>query len=104
MEAARLRVKDVDIVRREILVRDGKGGKDRVTMLPQRIVPALRHQLPTARHLHELDIRDGLGAVWLPPALARKYPAAAREWCWQYVFPAERRTLDARSASSGGIT
>lgn len=97
MEAARLRVKDVDIVRREILVRDGKGGKDRVTMLPQRIVPALRHQLQTARHLHELDIRDGLGAVWLPPALAHKYPAAAREWCWQYVFPAERRTLDARS-------
>jgi len=97
MEGVRLRVKDVDPSQRTILVRDGKGAKDRVTMLADRLVPALRRHLAHVRHLHELDLRDGFGAVWLPAALARKYPGAARDWSWQYVFPADRRSVDPRS-------
>jgi integron integrase len=97
LEALRLRVKDVDFGRREILIRNGKGAKDRVTMLPDRIRGRLHEQVLSARHLHESDLRAGFGAVWMPAALARKYPAAAREWCWQYVFPADRRSIDPRS-------
>jgi integron integrase len=97
MEAVRLRVKDVDLVRRAILVRDGKGAKDRITVLPDRLVRPLRVQLREAERIHALDLRDGLGAVWLPQALERKYTGAAYEWCWQYVFPADRRAIDPRS-------
>lgn len=97
MEALRLRVKDVDFGRSEILVRDGKGAKDRVTMLPRRLVAPLRRQIARSRALHQEDIGDGFGRTWLPAALARKYPSAAREWAWQYVFPADRRAIDPRT-------
>ncbi|HJR12800.1 MAG TPA: integron integrase [Rhodanobacteraceae bacterium] len=97
MECVRLRVQDVDFVRREITVRRGKGGKDRRTMLPAMVVEALQGQLAEARRVHERDLAAGCGAVWLPDALARKYPNAAREWGWQYVFPASSRSTDPRS-------
>lgn len=100
MECVRLRVQDVDFVRREITVRQGKGGKDRRTMLPAMVMEALQGQLAEARRVHERDLAAGHGAVWLPDALARKYPNAAREWAWQYVFPASLRSIDPRS----GIT
>jgi len=99
MEAMRLRVKDVDFARHEILVRDGKGFKDRVTMLPRAAAPALRRQVEIARTFHQRDLAAGAGAVWLPDALSRKYPAAAREWMWQYVFPAAERSLDPRDGN-----
>jgi integron integrase len=97
MECLRLRVQDVDFVRREITVRRGKGGKDRRTMLPAMMVDALQGQLAEARRTHERDLAAGFGAVWLPDALARKYPHASREWTWQYVFPASTRSIDPRS-------
>ena len=97
MECVRLRVKDVDFTRREILIRDGKGSRDRVTMLPRGVVRPLRTQLASAREQHMLDLKDGFGNVWLPFALAHKFPAAGREWGWQYVFPAERRSPDPRT-------
>lgn len=80
MEGVRLRVKDLDLTRRAILVRDGKGAKDRVTILPDRLVGPLRRHLHDIEHLHRVDLRDGLGAVWLPAALERTYPGAPREW------------------------
>jgi len=92
-----LRVKDMDFERGEILVRDGKGLKDRVTVLPRSIVPALRKQADLTRTLHARDLKAGYGEVWLPFALQRKYRSAAREWGWQYVFPAEARSRDPRS-------
>jgi integron integrase len=101
MECLRLRVKDVDFVRREIVVREGKGSKDRVTMLPARLVAPLRAHLEEVRVLHRSDLDAGLGAVWLPFALARKYPNAAREWGWQYVFPSARISIDPRSGRQG---
>jgi integron integrase len=97
MEGVRLRIKDVDFARHEIVVRDGKGAKDRMTMLPQSIERSLRLHLRDVRELHERDVLEGMGAVWLPNALARKYPGAAREWGWQYVFPASTRSADPRS-------
>jgi integron integrase len=97
MEAARLRIKDVDLARRTILVRNGKGGKDRITVLPERLVQPLRVHLWNTQELHARDLRAGFGAVWLPPALERKYPNAARDGCWQHVFLADRRSLDPRS-------
>jgi integron integrase len=97
MEALRLRVKDIDFARREIIVRDGKGGKDRVTVLPAKLVDPLRQQLAVARELHTADCLAGYGEVDLPFALARKYPRAAREWGWQYVFPATVVSEDPRS-------
>ena len=97
LECLRLRVQDVDLARREITVRRGKGGKDRRTMLPEACVMALRQQLEAARVVHRRDLDDGFGDVWLPDALARKYPAAGREWIWQYVFPARTRSVDPRS-------
>jgi integron integrase len=99
MEALRLRVKDVDFDRREITVRDGKGAKDRHTMLPCTLVEPLRHEIGRALQLHADDLADGFGAVWLPHALARKYPAAARERGWQYVFPSSKRSRDPRDSS-----
>jgi len=98
MEAVRLRVEDVDLARRAILVRDGKGAKDRVTVLPDRLVEPLRAQLHRGGQLHARDLRSGFGAVWLPQALERKYANAAREWCWQYVFPADSRSCDPRTS------
>jgi integron integrase len=99
MEALRLRVKDVGFERREILVRDGKGCKDRVTMLPRGLERPLRAHLEDVAITHRQDLDDGYGAVWLPYALARKYPAAPGEWAWQYVFPADRRAKDPRGGA-----
>lgn len=100
MECVRLRVKDLDFDRRQVTVREGKGEKDRVTMLPQSLAEPLRRQLEHARRLHEDDLAAGFGAVYLPYALERKYPAAAKEWGWQYVFPAVRRSTDPRSGTA----
>ena len=94
MECLRLRVKDVDFAYHQILVRDGKGGKDRVTMLPERLLQPLHEQLGEARRLHAIDLREGYGEVHLPYALARKYPRAGHEWGWQYVFPSGKRSTD----------
>jgi len=99
LEGVRLRVKDVDFAGRAIEIRDGKGFKDRITMLPRSIAPRLRRQLDDVREQHELDLADGFGEVWLPYALARKYPNAGREWPWQYVFPAARRSPDPRGGA-----
>ena len=96
MECVRLRVKDVDFDRHEITVRQGKGGKDRRTMLPVRLVEPLHAQLGEARRVHARDLAAGFGDVWLPDALARKYVNAGREWAWQYVFPARMRSRDPR--------
>ena len=100
MEAVRLRVKDLDLNRLEIVVRDGKGAKDRVTMLSGSLKAPLEAQLAVARALHQRDLAEGLGEVWLPFALERKYPGAAREWAWQYVFPSERLSEDPRSGKT----
>lgn len=97
MECVRLRVQDVDLVRREILVRHGKGGKDRRSVLPAVCVDAMQLQLADTRLLHRRDLEAGFGQVWLPDALERKYVSAAREWAWQYIFPATQRSSDPRS-------
>jgi len=94
LEGLRLRVKDVEFARREIVVREGKGNRDRVTMLPTSLVDCMQRQVETTLALHRMDLAQGFGAVHLPEALARKYPGAAREPGWQYVFPAERRAPD----------
>jgi integron integrase len=99
MECVRLRVKDVDFARGEILVRDGKGAKDRVTMLPQSLVSALQSHLQQRRALFDDDIRAGKAAVYLPHALAQKYPSAPTEWGWQYVFPSGSYSIDPRSGA-----
>ena len=99
LEAARLRVKDLDLERLEILVRDGKGAKDRVTMVPESLREPLKAQLAVAEALHRRDLIEGFGEVYLPFALARKYPHAAKEWMWQYVFPADRISCDPRSGA-----
>ena len=96
MECLRLRVKDVDFELHQITVRDGKGAQDRVTMLPESVIPALRDQLTHGRALHEQDLANGYGCVFLPDALERKYPNACKEWGWQYVFPSERISRDPR--------
>jgi integron integrase len=90
MECCRLRVKDVDLATREITVRQGKGAKDRRTVLPARLIPALAGHLERMRSQHEADLAAGAGSVALPDALARKYPNAEWEWAWQWVFPATR--------------
>jgi len=97
MEGVRLRVKDVEFTRGEIVVRDGKGAKDRMTMLPRNLAPSLRAHLVDVRELHRQDLSDGFGATWLPAALQRKYPGAACDWGWQYVFPARNISRDPRS-------
>lgn len=99
LECLRLRVKDVDFEQRQITVRDGKGAKDRVTMLPDSVCEPLVGHLVEVRTLHEQDVAEGFGDVYLPHALSRKYPAAGREWSWQYVFPAASRSLDPRTAA-----
>lgn len=97
MEVIRLRVQDMDFDYHQILVRDGKGKKDRVVPLPERLLEPLRQQLAKTRKLHRQDLANGLGEVFLPEALARKYPNAAREWGWQYVFPSGRLSTDPRT-------
>lgn len=94
MECLRLRVKDVDFGYSQILIRDGKGEKDRITMLPRRLIDPLQRQLQKARQLHDRDLQEGFGEVHLPYALARKYPRAGFEWGWQYVFPSKNRSAD----------
>jgi len=97
MECLRLRVKDVDFEQHQIIVRDGKGEKDRSTLLPEGVVSDLQRHLRHVRLIHEDDLHDGFGAVYLPYALERKYPNAAHEWGWQWIFPASKRSLDPRS-------
>ena len=99
MEALRLRVKDVELTRKEIIVQDGKGGKDRVTMLPDSLLDAMRSQLVLRHEWHEQDLTLNKVDVWLPDALAIKYPNAAKEWGWQYVFAAKNHSIDPRSKS-----
>jgi integron integrase len=97
MEAVRLRVKDIDFARGEIIVRDGKGEQDRITMLPRSISKALEAHLDGVRRLHEQHLKAEHGEVYLPYALERKYPNAARELKWQYVFPAGNLSTDPRT-------
>jgi integron integrase len=99
LEGLRLRVKDIEFERRELLVRDGKGGKDGVTVMPENLMLPLRAQLAHARALHERDLHAGGGAVWLPDALAVKYPRAARAWGWQWAFPSATRSVDPRDGT-----
>ena len=94
MEALRLRVKDVDFARREILVREGKGFKDRVTMLPMSLVEPLKAHLIKVQALHKDDLSTGHGEVFMPMALDRKYPSAGRDWSWQYCFPSVKLSVD----------
>ena len=100
MECIRLRTKDIDFSYKQITVRDGKGQNDRVTMLPQPLIEPLQRHLEKVRHLHDQDKREGYGEVYLPYALARKYPNAGREFCWQYVFPASKLSIDPRSGKT----
>lgn len=99
LEGLRLRVKDVEFERRELIVREGKGNKDRVTVLPENLMAPLREQMERAHALHHKDLEAGLGAVWLPDALAVKYPNAATAWGWQYVFASPVRSVDPRSGT-----
>ncbi|MFH0952735.1 MAG: integron integrase [Verrucomicrobiota bacterium] len=97
MECVRLRVQDVDLAQREILVRDGKGQKDRLTMLPQRLVKPLTEHLERIHKIYEQDRKDELPGAYIWPSLERKMPNAGKEWIWQYVFPAARLSVDPRS-------
>jgi integron integrase len=100
LEGLRLRVKDVDFVTSEIVVRGGKGDKDRRTVLPAALREPLEAQLRRVKAVHAADLAAGYGRVWLPGALARKYPGAETEWGWQYVFPAPGRSVDPRSGET----
>lgn len=97
LEGLRLRIKDVEFTRREILIRAGKGNKDRVTVLPENLIAPLQQQIAKSRALHLKDLAEGLGEVWLPDALAQKYPRAGLTWGWQFVFPSAQRAIDPRS-------
>jgi integron integrase len=97
MEWVRLRVKDVDFAYQQITVRDGKGAQDRVTILPQMLQMPLQRHLAKAQLLHEEDLQEGYGDVYLPYAFERKDPQAGKSWLWQYVFPASKRSIDPRS-------
>lgn len=99
MEAMRLRIKDVDFAMKQVTVRSGKGDKDRVTTFPASLTPLLQNHLARVKTLHQQDLAAGLGEVYLPHALNRKYPQAAREWGWQYIFPAREVSVDPR----GGV-
>ena len=101
MEALRLRVQDLDFERRELTVRDGKGGKDRRTMLPVGVGKRLREQLQAVRSLHEKDMAEGYGCVQLPMALSRKYQNANKEWNWQWVFPQHQRWRNSETGEQG---
>jgi integron integrase len=97
LEGLRLRVKDIEFERREIIVREGKGNKDRVTVLPENLILPLRAHLEKVRAMHGRDLGAGFGEVYLPDALAKKYPKAARTWGWQFVFPSTVRSTDPRT-------
>ena len=97
MECVRLRIQDIDFDYAQLHVRNGKGQKDRVTTLPKSLFNELRSQMEKARLIHQQDLQDGFGEVWLPPALSRKYPSAGSEWGWQYLFPATKRSIDPAS-------
>ncbi|MFT5241680.1 MAG: integron integrase [Kiritimatiellia bacterium] len=97
IELIRLRVKDLDFAQRILTIREAKGDKDRTVGLPAELIPDLKAHLERVRALHEKDLADGFGNVYLPHALGRKYPAAAREWGWQYAFPAKKISVDPRS-------
>ncbi len=99
MECVRLRVKDIDFGYRQIIVRNGKGNKDRITMLPDIISEQLQRHMQKIKIIHETDLKAGFGSVYLPFALERKYKNADRNWSWQYVFPASRRSIDPRSGA-----
>lgn len=99
LECLRLRIKDLDLQARAITIRDGKGGKDRVTMLPDSLVPALRDHLAVRRRWHDVDLAAGRADVDLPDALRRKYPRAPREWAWQYLFAAPGYSTDPRTGA-----
>ena len=103
LEALRLRVKDVEFARREIVIRQGKGNKDRVTVLPENLIGPLQAQLQKARALHGKDVDAGFGRVHLPHALAVKYPSADRSWAWQWVFPSPVRSVDPRPDAVTGV-
>lgn len=98
-ECARLRVKDLDFALQQIVVRDGKGAKDRFTILPQTLAAELHGHLRRVKLMHEQDLRHGLGAVHLPYSLERKYPGAEHEWIWQYIFPSRQLSTDRRTSS-----
>jgi integron integrase len=98
MECVRMRVKDLDFEQNQVMVRDGKGQVDRITMLPEHLKPLLQSHLKRVKIIHEQDLKKGLGEVYLPHALDRKYRNAANEWIWQYVFPSERISKDPRSS------
>jgi integron integrase len=100
MEAVRLRVKDVEFERSEILVREGKGFKDRVTMLPEVIIDSLKAHMVNVKALHAEDLAQGCGEVYMPFALDKKYPAAGRDWSWQYIFPSKNLSVDPRSGKT----
>lgn len=97
LECVRLRVKDLDFEQRAIVVRDGKGEKDRITMLPENVIASLQEHLARVKQIHVKDLAAGQGAVYLPYALERKYPNANREWAWQWVFPAKGLSVDPRT-------
>ena len=97
MECVRLRVKDLDFEYKTVTVRDGKGGKDRIAPLPESLIPALQRQIERVRLLHEDDLAAGCGSVYLPYALETKYPNAATELIWQYLFPASKPSVDPRA-------
>ena len=99
MECLRLRVQDIDFSYNQITVRSGKGEKDRLTMLPQVIKVPLRKHLDKVKKVHETDLSNGFGSVYLPNSLENKYPNAAKEWGWQYVFPANELSTDPRSGT-----
>jgi site-specific recombinase XerD len=97
VECVRMRVKDVDLARHQILVRDGKGNKDRSTVLPDALLKPLTNHLSRVRQLHKQDLAENRGAVFMPSALATKYPRASKQWIWQYVFPSPKQSIDPRS-------
>lgn len=99
-EAARLRIQDLDFDYKQVTVRSGKGNKDRVTTFSETLIPSLKNHLNRVKLLHDKDLSEGYGSVYLPHALSKKYPNAETEWNWQYVFPARTRSIDPRS----GIT
>ena len=101
MECLRLRVQDIDFSRNEILVRDGKGGKDRVTVLPESLKTPLQDHLKKVKVIHERDLRDGWGRVQIPTALDRKYPNAPTDWRWQWLFPQESRWFNPQTKEQG---
>jgi integron integrase len=101
MECLRLRVQDIDFSRNEILVRDGKGAKDRITMLPESLKAQLQDHLKKVKAIHEKDLNEGWGGVLMPDALDRKYPNAPKEWRWQWVFPQENRWVNLKTKEQG---